>query len=148
VIWCIPGEIGPWNRITAVTIRRHGVARTGRTIEDSEGSGILEEQNDHPAVVLVGIFVIGFVPSYLKAKRLEGNYTRHASRRRWRSSGIWLAGVSSSKPEGLRPGGPDDDTAVRRSMANGQPDGERRSIEGVLSLRDSITAKWQLRIPE
>jgi hypothetical protein len=109
------------------------------------GVGSWKNKTIIAAVVLVGIFLAGFVPSYLKAKRLEGELL--AAREQNALAQLRdLAGLAylqaNQKDYGLAAR-----TTTRlfdgaRQMANQTENaGRKQSIEGVLSLRDSITAK-------
>lgn len=97
------------------------------------------------AVLIVVVFLAGFLPSYVKANRLE-NELREARREHSLAQLRDLACLAyfqaSQKDYGLAAG-----TSTRffnrtREVANQAPDASvRRPLEDLLSLRDPITAE-------
>ena len=97
------------------------------------------------AVLLVVVFLAGFLPSYMKANRLE-NELREARREnslaQLRDLACLVYFQASQKDYGLAAG-----TATRffdrtREAANQAPDASgRKPLEDLLSLRDPITAE-------
>jgi hypothetical protein len=97
------------------------------------------------AVLLVVVFLAGFLPSYAKANRLE-NELREARREHSLAQLRDLSGLAyfhaSQKDYGLAASTTTRFFDRTREVANQTPDSSvRRSLEDLLSLRDSITAE-------
>jgi hypothetical protein len=95
-------------------------------------------------VVLIAVFLAGFLPSYLKGKRLEGELReakQENSLAQLRDLACLVYLQASQNDYGLATG-----TSTRlfdrtREVANQTPDTSRRErLEELLSLRDPITA--------
>jgi hypothetical protein len=95
------------------------------------------------AVLLVVVFLAGFLPSYAKANRLE-NELREARREHSLAQLRDLASLAyfqaSQKNYGLAAGASTLFFDHTREVANQAPD-VRKPLEDLLSLRDPITAK-------
>lgn len=96
------------------------------------------------ALLLVGVFLAGFLPSYAKANRLE-NELREARREHSLAQLRELAGMAyfhaSQKDYGLAASTTTRFFDRTREVANQTPDSNaRKPLEGLLSLRDPITA--------
>lgn len=97
------------------------------------------------AVLLVVVFLAGFLPSYVKANRLE-NELREARREHSLAQLRDLAGMAyfhaSQKDYGLAAGTTTRFFDRTREVANQTPDSNaRKPLQDLLSLRDPITAE-------
>jgi hypothetical protein len=124
--------------------KRHSVWRVCEALQKKEEVRV-KNRTIVVAVLLVVVFLAGFVPSYMKANRLE-NELREARREQGLAQLRDLASLAyfqaSQKDYGLASG-----TSTRffdrtRQVADQTPDaGARRSLEDLLNLRDPITAE-------
>ena len=97
------------------------------------------------AVLIVVVFLAGFLPSYVKANRLE-NELREARREHSMAQLRDLACLAyfhaSQKDYGLAAGSSTRFFNSAREVASQAPDSSvRKPLEDLLSLRDSITAE-------
>jgi hypothetical protein len=97
------------------------------------------------AIVLVAVFLVGFVPQYVKANRLENELrqSRHENAGAQLRDLIGLAYVQANQKNfGLGAETTSRFFSLVRELANQTPDASRRkALEDLLASRDRITAE-------
>ena len=103
-------------------------------------------------ILLIIVFLAGFVPQYIKVKRLENDLSV-ARQKNALAQLRDLAGLAfvqaSEKNYGLAAGTSKQFFSRRREMANQAPDANRRkALEDLLASQDKITAELTKGDPE